>query len=222
MNRSKMPMCFRVAALAAAASLSTAAWADDKLGDLRDGRWVQWAYSIPLPVNPISDISGQNCMVGQNGSTWYLAPNFGGSGSRACTVPEGVKLQFAVSGASYVYAPGYCGDVAGTADRDLRAAIAGFTDSLTVNVTFNGERVRAKRLRSEVFPTAVPADNVYGLFCGPSPVPAGIYRTVDDSYYAEIDDLRPGVHTLQMVSSNSSGFNMNLVYTIKVMPRLRR
>jgi hypothetical protein len=217
-----MPMFFRAAAIAAAASLATAASADDKLGDLRDGRWVQWAYSIPLSVNPLVDITGQNCMVGQNGSTWYLAPSFAGSFSRSCTVPEGVKLQFAVSGSSYVYAPGYCGDVPGLSDRDLRAAIAPFTDSLTVNVTLNGERVRTKRLRSEVFPTAVPADNVFGLFCGASPVPAGIYRTVDDSYYAEIDDLRPGVHTLQMVTSNTSGFNMNLVYTINVMPRLRR
>lgn len=223
MNRSKMPMFLRAAALAAAASLAPVAWADDDVGDLRAGQWVQWLYSIPTTVNPIVDITGQNCMVGQSGSTWYLAPSFGGgSASRSCTIPQGVKLQFAVAGAAYVYAPGFCGDVAGTSDRDLRAAIAGFTDTLTVNVTLNGASVKAKRIRSEVFGTALPADNLFTLVCGgPGTVPAGIYRSVDDTYYAEIEHLKPGVHTLQMVATNGGTFNQNVVYTLNVVPRFR-
>lgn len=224
MNRSKMPMFLRAAALVAAASLAPLALADDDVGDLRAGQWVQWLYSIPTTVNPIVDITGQHCMVGQSGSTWYLAPSFGGgSASRSCTVPQGVKLQFAVAGAAYVYAPGFCGDVAGTSDRDLRAAIAGFTDTVTVNVTLNGARVKTKRLRSEVFATALPADNLFTLVCGgPGSVPAGIYRTVDDTYYAEIENLKPGVHTLQMVATNGGAFNQNVVYTLNVVPRFRR
>lgn len=223
MSLSTLPMFFRAAALAVAASMATAAWADDNAIDLRDGQWVQWIYSIPAPVNPFIDITGQNCMVGQSGSTWYLAPRLGGgTASRSCTIPQGVKLQFAVAGSAYIYAPGFCGDVAGLSDRDLRAIIAVFTDTLSVNVTLNGERVKAKRLRSEVFATALPADNLFTPLCGASPVPAGIYRTVDDTYYAEIDDLRPGVHTLQMVATNGSTFNQNVVYTLNVVPRLRR
>ena len=215
-------MFFRATALAVAASMATAAWADDNAIDLRDGQWVQWIYSVPAPVNPFIDITGQNCMVGQSGSTWYLAPRLGGgTASRSCTIPQGVKLQFAVAGSAYIYAPGFCGDVAGLSDRDLRAIIAVFTDTLSVNVTLNGERVKAKRLRSEVFATALPADNLFTPLCGASPVPAGIYRTVDDTYYAEIDNLRPGVHTLQMVATNGTTFNQNLVYTLNVVPRLR-
>jgi hypothetical protein len=44
---------------------------------------------------------------------------------------------------------------------------------------------------------------------------------VDDTYYAEIEHLRPGVHTLQMVATNGSTFNQNLVYMLNVVPRLR-
>jgi hypothetical protein len=225
MRLSTLPMFFRAAALTAAASMATSAWADDDdndVGDLRDGQWVQWIYSIPASVNPFTDITGQNCMVGQSGSTWYLAPRFGGgTASRSCTIPHGVKLRFAVAGSAYIYAPGFCGDVAGVTDRELRAIIAAVTDKVKVNVTLNGERVKAKRLRSKVFATALPADNLFVPLCGTSPVPAGSYRTVDDTYYAEIDNLRPGVHTLQMVATNGSTFNQNVVYTLNVMPRLR-
>lgn len=224
MSRSTLPMFFRAAALAVAASMATAAWADDDddASDLRDGQWVQWIYSIPASVSPFTDISGQNCMVGQSGSTWYLAPRSGGgTASRSCTIPQGVKLQFAVAGSLYIYAPGFCGDVAGVSDHELRAIIAAVTDKVKVNVTLNGERVKATRLRSKVFATALPADNLFAPLCGASPVPAGIYRTVDDTYYAEIDNLRPGVHTLQMVATNGTTFNQNLVYTLNVVPRLR-
>ena len=222
MSRSTLLMFFRASALAVAASMATAAWADDDVSDLRDGQWVQWVYSIPASVNPFTDITGQNCMVGQSGSTWYLAPHFGGGTfSRSCTIPQGVKLQFAVAGSAYIYAPGFCGDVAGVSDRDLRAIIAAITDKLTVNVTLDGERVKAKRLRSRVFATALPADNLFVPLCGSSPVPAGVYRSVDDTYYAEIDKLPPGVHMLHVVATNGTTFNQNLVYTLNVVPRLR-
>jgi hypothetical protein len=200
--------------------LTTAAWAADDVKDLRDGPWVQWVYSIPASVSPLTDLTGQNCMVGQSGSTWYLAPHSGGGTiNRNCTVPQGVKLQFAVAGSNYVYAPGFCGDVAGVSDADLRAIIAGVTDKLQVNVTLDGERVMARRVRSKVFATALPAENLFGPVCGASPVPAGIYRTVDDTYYAEIDNLRPGVHMLQMVATNGTTFNQNVVYTLNVVPK---
>ncbi|MED5620116.1 hypothetical protein [Ideonella sp. BN130291] len=222
MSRSTLPMTFRAAALAVAASMATGAWADDDVGELRDGKWVQWIYSIPASVNPNTDTTGQHCMVGQSGSTWYLAPHAGGGTvSRTCTIPQGVKLQFAVAGSNYVYAPGFCGDVSGVSDAELRAIIAGVTDKLSVNVTLDGERVKARRVRSEVFATALPTENLFAPVCGSSPVPAGIYRTVDDTYYAEIDKLRPGVHTLQMTATNGTTFNQNVVYTLTVVPKLR-
>jgi hypothetical protein len=40
--------------------------------------WWQWALSIPTSVNPQTDPTGENAVVGQRGSIWYLAGVFGG------------------------------------------------------------------------------------------------------------------------------------------------
>ncbi len=217
----KTSRLIRAAALALASCLGTAAWSADKTADLRNGQWVQWLYSIPASVNPVSDTTGQHYMVGQSGSVWRLAPRFGGGEvQRACSVPQGVKLQFAVAGSAYIYVPGFCGDVPGTPVRDLRAAIAAFTDTLTVNVRFDGQPVAAKRIRSAVFDAALPADNLFTQPCGgPGSVPAGIYTAVDDTYYAEIDDLAAGTHTLELLATNGGSYNQKVVYTLTVVPR---
>lgn len=75
---------FLMAALPAAAS-------DDPLFALQRD-WWQWAGSIPIEVNPIADETGKYCDAGQRGPYWFLSGNFGGSTTRECTVPKGVKL----------------------------------------------------------------------------------------------------------------------------------
>src|SRR5262249_53855422 len=61
------------------------------------GEWWQWAMSIPTSVNPLLDATGNNCMVGQRGSIWFLGGvNGGGSAERICSVPEGLPLFFPV------------------------------------------------------------------------------------------------------------------------------
>lgn len=221
MTRLKTSNLFRAAVLALASGLCTAGWAGDRTPDLRTGQWMQWVYSIPASVNPVADPTGQHCMVGQSGSTWRLVPRFGGGeAQRTCSVPQGATLQFAVAGSAYVYTPGFCGDVPGTPVRDLRAAIAAFTDTVSVNVLLDGQPVPAQRLRSTVFDVALPADNLFTQACGgPGSVPAGVYRAVDDTYYAEIEGLAPGTYTLQLLATNGGTFNQNVTYTLNVVAR---
>lgn len=221
MNRSKRSFFSRAAAAAAAMSLCTAAWADSDAAH-RGGEWWQWALSIPAPVNPLIDATGQSCMVGQNGSTWYLAGSWVGTVSRNCMVPQGVKLFFPVANFMWVNTPGVCGetvlDVA-----SLRAWAASNVNALTqASATLDGVPLRSiKRIRSRVFAVTLPADSVFNPPCNGTPmVPAGVYpRAVDDGYYAEIEHLSVGTHTLQIVASNGSGFNQNVVYTLTVVPR---
>src|SRR5215471_20418905 len=62
------------------------------LGQL-SAEWWQWALSVPTPVNPQTDTTGQNAVVGQRGSVWFLAGVFGGgTATRACSVPQGTAL----------------------------------------------------------------------------------------------------------------------------------
>src|SRR5262249_48077784 len=57
--------------------------------------WWQWALSIQTSVNPQLDGTGQNCMVGQRASIWFLAGVWlGGTAARACSVPEDTTIFF--------------------------------------------------------------------------------------------------------------------------------
>ena len=35
--------------------------------------WWQWAMSAPQDINPVADLSGAHCDVGQQGNIWFLA-----------------------------------------------------------------------------------------------------------------------------------------------------
>ena len=187
--------------------------------------WWQWALSIPGAVNPLNDVTGQYCMVGQSGDTWFLGGSFnGGTVSRSCSLPQGARLFFPVANAVNFDTPGVCGQGASLTVSQLRGFSASFIDSLTrVSATLNGVPVRdVRRLRSKVFALALPGENLFAPFCGSSPVPAGLYsRSVDEGYYGEIENLRVGTHTLQLVASGP-GFDLNVTYTLTVVPRDRR
>src|SRR5215813_2675062 len=60
--------------------------------------WWQWALSIPTSVNPLTDTTGADCMVGQRGAAWFLAGVFftGGTVTRTCSIPQGTRLFFPV------------------------------------------------------------------------------------------------------------------------------
>lgn len=208
----------------AAATVLAASPARANDGAAREGgTWWQWALSIPASVNPLVDATGQNCMVGQEGSTWYLAGNFfGGAASRSCSVPQGVRLFFPIANYVSFDTPGICGQGASKSVAELRADSAAFVDGLTVvSATLNSRPVRGiKRIRSHVFPVVLPADNLFVAPCSPLPVPAGVYpRGVDDGWYAEIEHLAPGVHTLQINAAGAGGFAISTVYTLTIVPR---
>jgi hypothetical protein len=216
----------RAAITLAASAASLCAWADGPDVDSRTGAaWWQWALSIPAAANPLVDTTGQNCMVGQSGRTWFLAGTLtGGTVSRRCSIPQGVRLFFPVVNSFQSDSPGICGQGASFSVAELRGFAAAFIDGITSkSVTLDSRPVRvSKRLRSEVFPLAFPADNVLNaLFCASSPVPAAIYpRSVDDGYYAEVDDLSVGPHTLQITAAGP-GFDLNVVYQLDVVRRDR-
>jgi len=54
--------------------------------------WWQWVGSFPLNASPLIDETGEFCAAGQRGGIWYLVSNAGGTTTRSCRVPRGVKL----------------------------------------------------------------------------------------------------------------------------------
>jgi hypothetical protein len=218
-----------LAAAVAGASLGASANGQGGRDEGRDqGRdlssdWWQWAVSIPAAVNPVLDASGQSCMVGQSGEVWFLAGSFGGVASRSCSVPEGVKLFLPVANSVNFDTPGVCGQVGNLSVAELRGFSATFINGLTqTSATIDSKPVRLRRIRSDVFPLALPTENI---FTAPPDcvVPAGVYpRAVDDGYYALIDDLAVGEHTLQIAAAGANEFNLNVVYRLTVVRRDHR
>lgn len=229
----------RALALASTLVVSTASWAGDgnsdepKFNEL-SAQWWQWALSIPVSANPLTELTdaGSICMVGQRGPVWFLAGTLftGGTFSRKCSVPEGVALFFPVANAVQVNTPGICGQGTPQAPvvlsvAEMRANSAAFIDGVTkMTVTLDGIVVKSiRRVRSKPFAAALPVDNVFLAPCG-GDSPAGVFSPgVDDGYYVKLEDLKPGLHTLQFTSLNPSyGYNLNMTYHLTVVPVSKR
>lgn len=72
------------------------------------GNWWRWIWSVPAPVSPIADATGQYCAEGQSGPVWYLAGTFGGTAERSCTIPTGVSVLFPVFNVAFGDGDGDC------------------------------------------------------------------------------------------------------------------
>ena len=107
--------CYLLATMALGLSLTmhpTLASAESGGFSRLSAQWWQWALSIPPSQNPLLDMTGENCMVGQRGPTWFLGGVFGGGGmvTRNCTVPDNVSLFFPVINSVNFNSPNICGD----------------------------------------------------------------------------------------------------------------
>ncbi len=190
-------------------------------------QWWQWALSIPTSVNRQLDPTGENCMVGQSGSMWFLAGTFGGgSTTRTCAVPEGTVLYFPVINSVNFNTPNVCGQGPDNIPvEDLRAFSAAFIDGATnLSVEVDGQAIRNLHgVQSQVFEVALPEENVFDAPCigaGLGNVPAGIYSpAVDDGFYVRLNPLNVGNHTFRIHAENpSAGFSLDVKYSLTILP----
>lgn len=186
-------------------------------------QWWQWALSIPPSQNPLLDTTGEKCMVGQRGPTWFLAGVFGGDGTpitrtRNCTLPDNVSLFFPVVNSVNFNSPNICGF--GPDDQSvavLRRDAAPFIDgSINLLVEVDGKPVKhLRRVQSKVFALTLPEDNLFDAFCA---VPAGVYSpSVDDGVYVHLGALKPGAHVVHIRAENpSASFFLDVTYMLNV------
>ena len=215
--------------LAVALGAATPAFADRDSKDVRDSReplgelsaqWWQWAISIPAKVNPLTDagaLGGQYCMVGQRGDIWFLA----GSTTeletrRSCTVPEGMPLFFPVINTVWINTPACDGEAFNVTQLRAKAA-ADIDGAKGLSVLLDNRPIKnVQRVRSDVFATAFPDDNIFGS-------PTCLKRdqlyspAVDDGYYVKLPGLSHGVHTLSIRGINTGGFAVDVFYTLNIV-----
>jgi hypothetical protein len=192
---------------------------DEQSASELTAQWWQWVSSIPRTVNPVLDEDGKNCVVGQRGDVWFLAGTFGGAATRNCMVPEGKVLFFPVFNQAFFDSPNACGqDAQSFSVKDMRAFDAASIDAATtLSATLDGQPVKnINRVRSQVFEITLPEDNWVNAFV---PCAAGVYSpSVDDGYYARVERLNPGSHTVHIQAASSLGASVDVTYHLTVVP----
>jgi hypothetical protein len=179
--------------------------------------WWQWAADSPAATNPLFDSTGANAASGNNGPVYFLAGNTGGLTVRTFNVPTDKPVFFPVLNAFDAELPNdpTCG---------LSCAF-GFLDSydtagaVHLHATLDGRDLLlgypSFRQRSvSFFSLDVPVDNAFGF---PPPY-QGTLAAVTDGYWVALDGLSPGRHTLVFGGTSGSGFTLEVIDFISVVP----
>ena len=190
------------------------------------GEWWQWVLSIPPSINPLLDTTGENCMVGQHGTTWFLAGSWvGGPVTRECDIPQGAALFFPVINEINFDTPGQCGQGAPLPSSFYRGLSAAFVNgAANLSVTLDGISAGPMhRTQSQVFEVALPDDNLFVGACTPD-LTGGVYSpAVDDGFYVRLNPLSIGAHTLHIHAENpAAGFTLDVTYSLNVKPVANR
>jgi hypothetical protein len=185
-------------------------------------QWWQWALSIPAASNPVADTDGAWCMVGQRGSTWFLAGNTTGTPTvRTCTVPADSPLFFPVINSFFVDTPDCEPDGRSYTVEEMRAILGPVIDGATgVSATLNGRPIKSvRRVKSKVFSAVFPANSLLDPSGTTSCLkPGKIYSpSVDDGYYVRLRGLPEGQHQLAFRGAFADGFAIDMVYTLNAV-----
>jgi hypothetical protein len=158
-------------------------------------RW-QWAFSLPIPRNPIAD-GGADCSEGQSGPVWFLAGALDGAvTTRECTVPAKKAVFFSPIAVECSKLEG-----SGETEEELRACANADQDAVSiVDVEIDGEPIPDVkddfRFESDIFDITLPDDNLMQLW-GVEDAEAGFYpdQAVSDGRFLMVL-LAPGEHTI--------------------------
>jgi hypothetical protein len=182
--------------------------------------WWQWVFSIHESENPVLDLTGEHCVVGQRGDTWFLTGTFAGAAERTCIIPQGTTLFFPVVNNVFANTPNQCGQGSESYSvEEIRAIIAPVIDAVTTKtVTVDGKSIKTiQRVKSEVFALALAADNIILTVFGLDPCDAGVYSpAVDDGYYVQLSPLSVGSH--DVVIHAEGPFTVDVTYHLNVVP----
>jgi hypothetical protein len=208
--------------LALAPTGPTARAADDSLPNAPEltAEWWQWAYSIPVPQNPLFDETGDLADTAQpykGSKVFFLVGviNTSGEAERIITVPQGTAFFFPVINVEW--------DNVGVAKKDrlnvkgLYEVADGFIDPVGDDyfVELDGVSIKdqAARIQSPPFAYKLPDNNIYQFFG--TDIVGEVAPAVSDGYWCYLPPLEKGWHVLSFGGSNGS-FSLSITYHINV------
>ncbi len=176
--------------------------------------WWQWAFQTPAPQNPVLDTTGANCAVGQPvPGTFFLAGTLDGSSvTRTCTVPVGDAFLIPILSASYFAQQ--TDPPEQRTESFVRAQVTCVETAPVLSVTVDGVAVpnpTSLLEKSTLFSVNLPPNNVFGV------PPQVLSPSVDEGYYAFLEPLSPGSHTVHITATSAACNNtQNTTYNLIV------
>lgn len=163
-------------------------------------KWWQWAYSIPMEVNPAYDDTGKYCSENQRGPVWFFPGTYGKSVVRECTVPTGTAILFPIlnSECSFAEFPEL------KTITDLSICAKTFQDQVTdLHASIDGQEIpkidlEKYRTQSPPFSFTLPENNILGL-------PANTTTSaISDGNWVFVKPLKPGKHAISFMGDVTS------------------
>jgi hypothetical protein len=199
-------------------------------------KWWQWAYSIPLPQNPLVDDIGVNAANGQSGPVWFLAGKFCltpcgspevATADRVVDVPAGKALFFPILntewdnlGVSPPYSEEQLRDFA-KSQMDTGENMVAEVDGVSIK-NLGSALTTPYRVTSPVFTYHIPDNNIFGLFGINFPA-QDVQGVVGDGIYLMLAPLPAGQHQIHFKgdfppTAPFGAFALDINYTINVVP----
>jgi hypothetical protein len=162
-------------------------------------KWWLWLHSIPKPMNPANDTTGEQCARNQIEPTmWFLAGTFGKLVKRTCVVPSNRAILFPIINSVHLLSE----SLSFKSDSDLEARVRNEADNVTeMNLIIDGSQLsdlKKYRIHTRAFDIIIPEDNIWG-------VKPGKTRAAADGYWIFLKPLPKGVHALQFNGSCLAG-----------------
>lgn len=200
-------------------------------------KWWQWALAQRVSENPLLDLTGEFCGVGQSGHVWFLAGSIFGPDpiERTCTVPSGKSFFFPVLNIIYVGYQSVPDDTVEFARTFVEGAMNDYLDrktwpdhQLTVQIDDfmlsdaelrAGYRVYGKddkqAMYSPIFGVALPldpADNIFGANPTVDCPPEGVcWPSANDGIYVLTHPLAVGKHTIRFTATDRIDVTVHLI-----------
>jgi hypothetical protein len=175
-------------------------------------KWWQWLLSIPKPINPILDLSGENAAIGQSDSDVFFlcqtVENVEHRPTRNISVCKGTSLfSPVINWVSNFYEDGH-------SEKELIETARRKMDIIgDLQFYLNGERIlglEKYRFLSKFFSVDIPKNNIFDL-------PSGKARLISDGYWIFTKPLVMDT-TISIFGTCSSGVTkIGVNYNIKVV-----
>lgn len=152
--------------------------------------WWEWAYSTPKEINPVRDITGENCHQGQSGDVWFLAGGFGSSTiKRKCEVPAGKYIFFPVINMVY-WKPKN-----GFLSCDKAKEYAALNNDNLISIDLELDSIKA----SNPAHTRLSSKQCFNIFARThtTPSPYDAFPSATDGFWVMLKPLTKGKHTLK-------------------------